>query len=106
MCAFRLLFGTVTSADVEQIKMYYGQDGMRGLHIVSVVMKELDATVNAADLEMKMKPYINVSDSHHWLGWRVSGLAECFMGQGLARGSVGLLSVAWVKVWLEGQLTC
>ena len=71
VCACRLLFGTVTSANAEQIKMYYGQDGKRGLHMVSVVLKELDSSIGAQDLEMKLDPIINVSNSH-WLGWRVS----------------------------------
>ena len=71
VCACRLLFGTVTSAKAEQIKMYYGQDGKRGLHMVSVVLKELNSSIGAQDLEMKLDPIINVSNSH-WLGWRVS----------------------------------
>ena len=34
------------------------------------------------------------------------GLLSVSWVQSLARGSVGLLSVAWFKVWLEVQLTC
>ena len=65
----------MTSTNTEQIKMYYGQDGKRGLHMVAVVLKDLDASISAQQLEMKMEPFINVSASH-WLGWRVSGLAH------------------------------
>ena len=66
----RVLFGTVVEANVDQMKMYYGQDGKRGLHMLGVVLDDLTSSISAEDLQSKLEPYINVSTTH-WLGWRV-----------------------------------
>lgn len=58
-------------ADIDNIKMYKGQDGMRGLHMAAVMLDQLTVGISAPDLETKLEPFINASSSS-WLGWRVS----------------------------------
>ncbi|XP_076441951.1 amino acid transporter heavy chain SLC3A1-like [Babylonia areolata] len=67
----KLLVGTVRGADSDKLWLYNGGTGRRGLHVVSVVLDDLDRHISARDLQARLEPYVN-SSTTHWIGWRLS----------------------------------
>lgn len=66
----KLLTTTITAADPETLKMYYGQDSKRGAHVISVVLDHLESSKTAEQIRDMLEPYNNIS-TKHWLGWRL-----------------------------------
>ncbi|KAK7463308.1 hypothetical protein BaRGS_00038109 [Batillaria attramentaria] len=65
----KVLLATVGSTDPETLKMYYGKDDMRGVHMVSVVLDQLDKSDTAEGIKTMLEPFNNIS-TQHWMGWR------------------------------------
>jgi len=103
----KLLTGTVTDANADQIRMYYGGKDKLGLHIVSVVDDALLLNIKdhkTGDLENILEGYMNIT-ADHWLGWRwsTSGPGSSRLFNGVSKDEASVTVAHALQALLPGS---